>query len=283
MGGHLARARGQGRATTGVVLPFAFFTTPPTAMDTAPAHLAARFETAPQLFSQWSDDAGVKQDALKVLSTRDTERAGWTVSMSAIEVVRTTSEAATALSLNDIRQRGVPSSRLHARVSWMRAGQGTSIVLDIGTGFRLCIEGCSLEVEVLGPAGALREAQARDARPLGSGGIYLDTLLSGQALGVATDPAHPNTLTQSVVVPAGTAGLSLPLPRFAKRLQAYAPAPSTFERLEYRLGELVLAQVAASATGTTGDHLVPQAATHLATGPAVSANRRLTLVWTLEL
>ena len=75
-------------------------------------------------------------------------------------------------------------------------------VLDIGTGFRLCIEGCSLEVEALGPAGALREAQARDARPLGSGGIYLDTLLSGQALGVATDPAHPNTLTQSVVVPA---------------------------------------------------------------------------------
>ncbi len=246
------------------------------------------FETAPQLFSLWSDDpkSYAKPDAVKVLNTGDSEHAGWTVSMSALEAVRIEASAVIPLPRNDVASSAVPSTRLHARVSWMRAGQGTSIVLDIGTGFRLCIEGCSVEVEVLGPPGLIREVQQNDARPLGSGGTYFDTLLSGQAIGVTTDPVHPNTLTQSVVVPRGKTDIALPLPRFAKRLQAYAPAPAQFAALHYRLGALgpSLADVELAQRRTCSDDLVPQAATHITTGKAdTTADRRLTLVWTLGL
>jgi len=249
-----------------------------------PAPRTTLRETAPQLFSLWSDDALVKKSAIKVLSTRDREHAGWTVSMSALEVVRAHAQATAPLPRQAIVAEGLPSSRLHARVSWMQAGQGTFIELDIGTGFRLCVEGCGLEVEVLGPAGLLRETTKDDVRRLGAGGIYLDTLLSGQALGFAADPAHPNTLTQTFVVPAGTAELALRLPRFAKRLQAYAPG-GPFNRLHLRLGEAgpVLADWAFIWPHTTGDGLLPQSATHLTTGAASKADRRLTLVWTLEL
>lgn len=252
-------------------------------MDLPAPRIALR-ETAPQLFSLWSDDALAKQSAVKVLSTRDSEHAGWTVSMSALEVVRALNQATAPLPRSTILGQGMPNSRLHARVSWMRAGQGTSIELDIGTGFRLCIEGCGLEVEILGPAGFIRETAKDDARRLGSGGIYLDTLLSGQALGFAADPAHPNTLTQSFIVPSGQADLVVPLPRFAKRLQAYAPQ-SPFDPLHYRLGKdgPVLGDAVFRWPHTTGDDLVPQCATHLSTGAASDENRRLTLVWTLEL
>ena len=246
------------------------------------------FETAPQLFSLWSDDpkAHRKPDAVKVLSTGSSEHAGWTVSMSALEAVRIEERGVAALPRNEALGLAVPSSRLHARVSWMRAGQGTSIVLDIGTGFRLSIEGCSVEVEVLGPAGLIYETQQRDARPLGTGGIYLDTLLSGQAIGVLTDPVHPNTLTQSFVIPRSTADVALPIPRFARRLQVYTPAPSNFEALHYRLGPRgpSLADLLTDGQRTGTDDLVPQTATHITTGNAdPSRARRLTLVWTLGL
>lgn len=251
-------------------------------MDHASPRLALR-ETAPQLFSLWSDDALATQSTVKVLSTRDTAHAGWTVSMSALEVVRATNEATAPLPRNVIVAEGLQSSRLHARVSWMQAGQGTSIDLDIGTGFRLCIEGCGLEVAILGPDGNIRETAKDDARRLGAGGIYLDTLLSGQALGVVTDPALPNTLTQSFIVPAGEA-LALPLPRFAKRLQAFAPQ-GPFEALHFHLGQggPLVADWAFRWPHTTGDGVLPQCATHLTTGDARPQERRLTLVWTLEL
>lgn len=246
------------------------------------------FETAPQLFSLWSDDptAYDKPDSVKVLNTGSSTHAGWTVSMSALEAVRIEDGPVAPLSANEATLRALPSSRLHARVSWMRAGQGTSIVLDIGTGFRLCIEGCSVEVEVLGPPGLIRETQQHDTRTLGRGGTYFDTLLCGQAIGVTTDPVHPNTLTQSIVVPKSKTDIALAVPRFAKRLQVYAPAPDRFEALHYRLGALgpSLADVRIAEQRNSGDDLVPQAATHITTGKAdTSADRRLTLVWTLGL
>ena len=246
------------------------------------------FETATQLFSLWSDDpkAHAKPDAVKVLNTGNSKHAGWTVSMSALEAVRIEDRAVAPLTANDATRRAVPSSRLHARVSWMRAGQGTSIVLDIGTGFRLCIEGCSVDVEVLGPPGFIRETQQNDTRTLGNGGTYFDTLLSGQAIGVTTDPQHPNTLTQSFVVPRSKTDIALAVPRFAKRLQAYAPAPGRFESLHYRLGALgpSLADVHIAQGRNSDDDLIPQAATHITTGKAdTSGDRRLTLVWTLGL
>lgn len=246
------------------------------------------FETAPQLFSLWSDDPKtyLKPDAVKVLSTGSSKHAGWTVSMSALEAVRIEERGVSALPHSEALALAVPSSRLHARVSWMRAGQGTSIVLDVGTGFRLSIEGCSVEVEVLGPPGLIRETQQRDMRPLGNGGTYLDTLLSGQAIGVLTDPVLPNTLTQSIVVPRGKTDIALPIPRFARRLQVFAPAPDRFPALHYRLGALgpSLADAHTDGRRTSNDDLVPQSATHITTGKAdTSRDRRLTLVWTLGL
>lgn len=253
-----------------------------------PAAPTPQLEKSPQVFTWWSGTQDIPPmesvNPRRLLSTREHRHQGWVISVSAVEVARQTDEALGPLHRDKILREGVPSSRLHARIGWMRAGEGTHVDVDIGTGFRLCVEGCEAELDILGPKHQVHEPQ--HGTTLGHGGIYLDTIVTAQIIAGRIERMLPNTLTQSFTVPVGgnAQSIEVPIPRFARSLKAHA-LEGQGSVLTYRMGERgpAVARVHVHASSGSSNDPIPQIASHISLPAHPSVPRRLTLIWSLEL
>ncbi len=258
-------------------------------------------ESELKLFTLWNqgvpppfatlDDSGVETKSL-CRATCNPER-WWVVVLTALEVVRITDQPLRPLSRGELTRNplAIPSSRLRARLGWGRAGQGHHIDVDIGAGVRLAIEGSELDVTVVGPRGHMRETTKGDVRTLGQpgiGGLYVDTLVSAHIVPSGSVPsARCPVLTQVFTASPGISERSVTIPPFARRLTVSRSGTDGQGPLSFRVGvtgpavrEVVLEPVDPGSTRTV---LVPQAATHITTGPAEAVPRVMTFQWELDL
>lgn len=217
----------------------------------------------------------------------------WVVTLSAVEVVRISNQPLTPLSRGEIvrHDQGLQTTRLRAQIGWGRTGQGHSVDVDIGAGFRLGIEGCEVDVKVCGPRGLMREVGKGDQRPLGEagvGGVFSDTLLTAH---IVPSPCAPSarrpTLTQVINTPPLLADRAVPIPRFARRLTVSRSGIDQFGVFSFRVGATGAAvrdfTFQLLDFGATPAVLIPQVATHVTTGPAAPVLRVLTFQWELDL
>lgn len=217
----------------------------------------------------------------------------WVVTLTAVEVARISTDPLTPLPRNEIvrHDRALPSTRLRAEINWGRAGQGHSVDVDIGSGLRLGVEGCEVDVRVCGPRGRMREVTKDDARTLGEpgvGGVFIDTLISTT---IVPSPAAPSarcpTLTQVINIPPLTTDRSIPIPRFARRLTISRSGSDVFGAFSFRVG--TAGESVRDFTFLVDDPnatpavLIPQIATHVTTGLPSAALRVLTFQWELDL
>jgi hypothetical protein len=238
----------------------------------------------------------------------DEDACWWIVDMCAQEVVRLRAGGFTdQLTTEQIVNQARPSSRLRARISWLRSGVGCAMVLDINSGFRLAIEGQDVVAEVLGPKGRMREVRAvgvadtkEDEGPAQyiGGGVILDTIVTCEiqkCISTSTDATE--TLTQTFCVPAGVANVRVPVPARARFLQVSMPAPGLLNPLAWVVqsnpGEIQLGQLGVIRNipfdpfltpRTTSVNPKPGNANYVLTGLADPDNDRVfTFVWTLEI
>ncbi len=254
-----------------------------------------------KLFTLWNhgapppfrtaDDGPVETKSL-CRATHNPDR-WWVVTLTAMEMIRFAADPLTPLDRDPILRNPnvVPSTRLRARLGWGRTGQGHDVEVDIGSGVRLAIEGCEVDVKIAGPRGRMRETVKGDSRPLGEpgvGGIFTDTIISAHIVPSHGPPSarHP-TLTQVISVPAGVANRSLVVPRFARRLTVVRSGSGALGPLSFRLSALgpSLRDVPLNPAdpGATATVLIPQLATHITTGPADMVERVMTFQWELDL
>ena len=259
-------------------------------------------ESELKLFTLWSegvpppfatcDDGGQVETKSLCRASGNPER-WWAVTLTALEVVRQSAQPLVPLSRGELTRSpgAIHSSRLRVRLGWGRVGQGHHVDVDIGAGVRLAIEGREVDVKIVGPRGRMREAAREDQRTLGEpgvGGLYVDTLVSAH---IVPSPGVPSSrrpvLTQVVTVAAGTADRSMVVPPFARRLTVSRVGGGALGPLAFRVGVTgpALREVGPSPLDpmSTPTVLVPQAATHVTTGPADAVLRTLTLCWELDL
>lgn len=217
----------------------------------------------------------------------------WVVTLTALEVVRSEAQPLTPLSRGALTRSpsAVPSSRLRARLGWGRTGQGHRVDVDIGAGVRLAIEGREVDVSVVGPRGRMRETTKGDARPLGVpgvGGLYLDTLVSAHIVPSSGVPsARCPVLTQVLTVAPGVADRSVVIPPFARRVIVARGLNGALGPLPFRIGatgpSIRDVNPSPADPAVTPTVAIPQAATHITTGPAALVPRVLTFQWELDL
>lgn len=238
----------------------------------------------------------------------DDDACWWIVDMCATEVVRLRAGGFDdQLTTEQIVNQGRPTSRLRARISWLRSGQGCALVLDINSGFRLAIEGQDVVAEVLGPKGRMREVRAYgvgedkntdEPPPIVGGGVILDTIVTCEIQKcISTSTDSTETLTQTFCVPAGVANVRVPVPARARFLQVSMPAPGLLNPLAWVVqsnpGLIQLGQVGIIRNipfdpfltpRTTSVNPKPGNANYVLTGLADPVNdREFTFVWTLEI
>ena len=245
----------------------------------------------------------------------------WIVDVCGKEIVSTrlaiVSPCATPLLRNQIAATGVRTSRLRARVSWMKSGLGCEIDLDIGSGFRIAIEGANVHVYVLVPKNESTEARVLETLPLApiaappsstlpnqsvpipnvtppeicEDATILDSVITGQVLKcTSTNSDRTASLTQTFERPALDAEFAIEIPPRAQTLSVSMPAPGLLTPLQFRLGSLVTSPIIKTVffdtillVRSTPVVEIPQNATHITLGAADPVNaRRWTLIWGLE-
>jgi len=259
-------------------------------------------ESELKLFTLWNqgvqppfrtlDDRGQAETKSLCRAGQNPER-WWVITLTALEVVRITEQALAPLPRSELVRSptAVRSSRLRAQIGWGRTGQGHVVEVDIGAGVRLAIEGREVGVKVVGPRGRMRETFKNDERTLGDpgiGGLYVDSLVSAHIVpSSGMPPLRRPTLTQVLTVSPGMADRSLAIPPFARRLMVARSGSGGLGPVTFRVGVTgpVIREVAIHPMdpGATAMVLVPQAATHVTTGPADVVPRVLTFQWELEL
>lgn len=225
----------------------------------------------------------------------------WIIDVCALEAVRVfpvVGLTGPQLTREQVIQNGLPTSRLRARISWMRSGNGCAMELDLNSGFRLAIEGLNVNVEILGPVGRMREPLApgvADGVPrsqYSGGGIILDTVVTGEihrSFGSNADLTE--TLTQTFCVPAGMANVRVRVPSRARLLRVSSLGPGLLNPMAWVIAEtgVDLAFISdlfydAALGRSTRNVPKPGDASHVITGLADPVNDRVfTFVWTLEI
>lgn len=255
-----------------------------------------------KLFTLWNQgvpppfatlDEGGQIETKSLCRAGDNPDRWWVVTLTALEVLRSSDQPLAPLTRGELTRspRAVQSSRLRARIGWGRTGQGHMVDVDIGSGVRLAIEGCEVDVRVAGPRGRMRETTKGDTRllgELGRGGLFTDTLVSAHIVPSHGPPsARRPTLTQVISVLPGVVDRSVVVPPFARRLTVARTGSGALGPLAFRVGmtgpsvrDVFINPMDPGATPTV---LVPQAATHITTGPAVATTRTLTFQWELDL
>lgn len=251
-----------------------------------------------QLFTLWSQGSGLDVFADREGSALASHNickgpslsvGGWMVVIVASEVVRRNPAGASVAPLFRrqlvAHRERVSTSRLRARIAWMRAGQGACVDVDIGSGVRLGIESDHVDVKILGPQGRMWGANRLSTGLGNSEGIYLDTLVVGHVVPCAVNCTERGaTLTQVVSVAAG-AQRELSIPAFARGVRVHLSSPGALEPLGFVLGQggpLVRALPFAGFDRQARSQLLPQQATHLSTGADPANDRVFTVVWELR-
>ncbi|MEX1362164.1 MAG: hypothetical protein AB1Z98_03515 [Nannocystaceae bacterium] len=245
----------------------------------------------PPPFSTVDDDGLFETKSL--CRAQDNPERWWIVTLTALEVVRFAEQPLTPLSRGELTRapNAVPSTRLRARIGWGRTGQGHLVEVDIGAGVRLAIEGCEVDVKVAGPRGRMRETTKGDERPLGEagvGGLFTDTLVSAHIVPSSGPPsARRPSLTHVITVPPGVTDRAVVVPPFARRLTVARAGSDALGPLAFRVGlggpSIRNVDLNPMDPGATPTVFVPQAASHVTTGPAAATPRTLTFQWELDL
>ncbi len=182
-------------------------------------------------------------------------------------------------------------SRLRARIAWNGASGGTFRDVDIAEGFRATIRAAQVTVYLVYPQPAnLQIIEGPTIPNLGLGGGLVLTSQVGAMLTESeeTSPGPSCTLTETFIVPAGTANFPIRVAPGAQRVSGYqtgAGVPFTLEWQLLRgiagspsLGELVLGPARRI------DHIARLGnAGQLVTGAADGVDRVLTLIWELDI
>ena len=276
-----------------------------------------------QLFTRWTaspssaqaliDTAGVETSAVKLVSGSErAEDCWWVVDVCGREVIRASDvERLTPLDKTVIEGIGLQSSRLRARVTWMKSGLGCAVDLDVGTGFRIAIEGANVTVLVLGPAGQTFDPPAAVSLPTGitvephvaspipapqmpvlSDGLILDSIVTAQVIRcVSTNSDRATRLTQTFERPAGDAEFAVAIPARAAFVQVSMPAPGLLTPLQFRIGPGPASPIVRTVFfdvltqgRSTPMVAIPDNASHVTLGAADPIRaRRWTFNWELEL
>jgi hypothetical protein len=276
-----------------------------------------------QLLTQWTatalsaqallDTAGVEEETLHLAKgSEPCDECWWIVDVCGREILRSFAPYP-ALLANQINEAGLRTSRLRARVAWVRSGFGCEIDLDIGSGFRIAVEGADVNVFVLGPRGRMLEVSAATSVPPtgtpgdpnsyvgipsqpptilpASDGIVLDTMVAAQVTKcISTNADRTAHLTQTFERPALDADFAIPIPPRAKQLQVSMPPPGLLTPLNFRIGPLAVDPIVQTVffdifnlVRSTMCVEIPENASHITLGAADPVfSRRWTLSWKLE-
>ena len=271
-------------------------------LGNVPTNLEASRHGNLELFSQWTatgpdqyvptiDQDPATRETKNLVKGQENCNCWWIVTVCAQEVVRSSVNAQTQLTPEQVARLGQPNSRMRARVQWIHSGRGCFVDVDIGGGFRLAIEGCDVDVKIVGPRGAMRQiGQATSNIPLlqGAGGAFLDSQIVGRVVpcwGPTPTGARALTLTQVVRTTAGVPNFLVEVPPFARTLQVstpgvYAAAPGT----NFQVAGNVIRNLPANPAEpqSSFEVAVPLQAQFWGSGAAAAAES-YTLVWGLRI
>lgn len=224
---------------------------------------------------------------------RENPRDWWIVTITGLEVVRVQDGPLAPLTQAQIIQNtnARRHSLLRARIGWGEAGRGHEIDVDIGSGVRIGIESCRVDVRILGPAMRTKEVAANSRITLGDpgvGGLFTDSIITTHITPSHGPPsARWPTLTQVISIAAGVANRSVSIPPFAKRVTISRALVDVFGTLSFTVGlegpSVRDFTFSPDDLGATVRLIIPQVATHINFGALAPGERALTLVWELDI
>lgn len=215
----------------------------------------------------------------------------WVVTITAIEVIRIQAAQLAPLTQAQIKAdpRGQRHSLLRARIGWGSAGNGHEIDIDIGSGVRIGIETCDVDVRVVTPRLRAKEIAKGSDIVLGdgSGGLYADSLITAHATPSHGPPsARCPTLTQVLSIPPN-ASRSVAIPPFARWVTTSRYLADAFGPFSFTVGlngpSVRDFTFMPNDPGATVRVIIPQVATHINFGPPSEEARTVTLVWELDI
>lgn len=224
---------------------------------------------------------------------RENPRDWWIITITGLEVIRVQNGPLGPLTQAQIigNSNARRHSLLRARIGWGEAGRGHEIDVDIGSGIRIGIESCRVDIRILGPSMRTKEVTADSRMTLGDpgvGGLFTDSIITAHVTPSHGPPsARCPTLTQVISIAAGVANRSIPIPPFARVVTISRALVDAFGTLSFTVGlegpSVRDFTFSPNDLGATIRMIIPQVATHINFGSAAPAERALTLVWELDI
>ncbi len=181
-------------------------------------------------------------------------------------------------------------SRLRVRIAWGGASGGTFRDVDIAQGFRTSIRAPQVIVYLVYPQPANLQVNEGPLMMVGQGGGLVLNSLVGVLIteSVTTVPSNVCTLSETFVVPAGTADFPVRVPAGTRAVSIYqtgAGVPFTMEWQLLRgiagspsIGEIILGPARRL------DHVTRIGnAGQIVSGPADGVDRTVTFIWELDI
>lgn len=166
---------------------------------------------------------------IRVASASDAEPCWWTAEINAQEFMRQITPAQTVLPVpvDEIKDRGMSTSKLWCEVSWHRDGIGDKAVFDIGAGMRINIHACTVQMDLITPPRCIIArgpilTDQNTVAGLDGEGLFLDTLVRGSIICGCAASKNGTLLTQTFVIPPATT-IFVPTPPGAIGVEIYGP------------------------------------------------------------
>jgi len=166
---------------------------------------------------------------IRLASASDAEPCWWTAEINAQELMRQIPGAGPVLPVpvDEIKDRGISTSKLWCEVSWHRDGIGDRAVFDIGAGMRINIHACTVQMDLIVPP---RSVIARGpilndpngVSTLDGPGLFLDNIVRGSIICGCAASKNGTLLTQTFIIAPGST-IFVPTPPGAIGVDVYGP------------------------------------------------------------
>lgn len=217
----------------------------------------------------------------------------WIVTITALEVIRIQAGPLAPLTQAQIKAHETARrhSLLRARIGWGSAGTGHEIDVDIGSGIRIGIESCKVDVRIITPRLRTKEIAKSSDVSLGEpgiGGLFADSLITSHMTPSHGPPSSRcPTLTQVLTIPPNVADRSVAIPPFARWLTISRSISDNFGAFSFTVGlggpSIQDFTFMPNNPGATFRAIIPQTATHVNFGTGSPQARAVTIVWELDI